>query len=301
MNFIFSVVQTKSVILKSEKGLLGLNTSTSSKTAEVILGLMLVSNGAEGLEADSSNTTRSRRWFLRGLAIIGAFAGAIASSIFSYEVLSNAPQTSQASTSDVSLPSPVTEGRISLEKAVLLRKSTRDYSSEPISISQLSQILWSAQGVTHDGLRTTPSAGALYPLEIFVVSKNEGVKDLRPGIYHYEIGKHILFAVKTGDYSQELQSASLDQEAIGNAAATIVITAVFERTTAKYGQRGKQYVFQESGHVAQNIYLQAAALSLGAVVIGAFDDSRVRQVIGAGSDVTPVYVQPIGVLSPYSA
>lgn len=163
---------------------------------------MLVSDGAKGLEADSSNVTRSRRRFLRRLAITGAIVGAIASGVVGYDVLTNAPRSSQTLTSEVSLPSPVTEGSTSLEKAVFLRKSIRDYSSEPITIFQLSQILWSAQGVTHDGLRTTPSAGALYPLEIYVASRDGGVKDLQPGIYHYEIGSHVLSVVKKGDYSQ---------------------------------------------------------------------------------------------------
>lgn len=259
---------------------------------------MLASNETRGFEASDSKTSVSRRWFLQRIAIIGAIVGAIASGIAGYQAFSNAPTSkSEVSTSDVPLPTPVETGAMSLEEAVSLRKSVRDYSREPVTISQVSMILWSAQGITHDGLRATPSAGALYPLEIYMVSRHGGVAGLESGIYHYQIGAHKLSLVKSGDYSQALQTASLDQEAVGNAAITIVIAAVFDRTTVRYGQRGKQYVYQESGHVAQNIYLQATALGLGSVVIGAFDDDRVRGVIGSGNDETPVYVQPIGVPS----
>ncbi|MDG7000444.1 MAG: SagB/ThcOx family dehydrogenase [Nitrososphaerota archaeon] len=235
----------------------------------------------------------SRRRFLRRLVVIAALIGSVASGIVGYQTFSRIARTS----TKVSIPAPAKEGTMSLEEAISRRKSIRDYTAEPITISQLSQILWAAQGVTHDGLRSAPSAGALYPLEIYAVVKEGGVTGLQSGVYHYKPAGHTLSLTKVGDHLQELQSASLDQEAVGSAATTIVITAVFERTTVRYGQRGVQYVFQESGHAAQNIYLQCAALNLGSVVIGAFDENRVRQVLGAASNERPVYVQPIGVPS----
>lgn len=243
------------------------------------------------LESDTSGRQISRRRLLRRLAVIAALIGGVASGIVGYQTFSRISRTS----SKLSIPAPAQEGAMSLEEAISRRKSIRDYTAEPISISQLSQILWSAQGVTHDGLRSAPSAGALYPLEIYAIVKEGGVTGLQSGIYHYRPSDHTLLLTKAGDHSQELQSAALDQEAIGNAAATIVITAVFERTTARYGQRGVQYVFQESGHAAQNIYLQCTAMNLGSVVIGAFDENGVRTVLGAKSNERPVYVQPIGV------
>ncbi len=200
----------------------------------------------------------------------------------------------------ISLPAPVSVGRMSVEEAITRRRSTREYANRPITLEQLSQILWAAQGVTNtrDGLRSAPSAGALYPLEVYVVVREGGVKNLAAGLYHYEVGEHAISLLKAGDFSIQLQSAALDQEAVGQSAATIIITAIFSRTTAKYGERGNQYVFQESGHAAENIFLQATGLGLGTVVMGAFDENMVRNVIGAKSLERPIYLQSLGILTP---
>ena len=246
---------------------------------------------SRAFETETLSMRSSRRRLLRRVASIGALIGGTASGIVGHQAFSQVVRT----LTEVPIPTPTAHGSMPLEEAMSRRKSVRDYSAESINISQLSQILWAAQGITHDGLRSAPSAGALYPLEIYVVAKDGGVTGLQCGIYHYKPANHRLSLTKAGDYSQELQSASLDQEPIGLAAATIVIIAVFERTTAKYAKRVIQYVFQESGHVAQNIYLQATALNLGSVVMGAFDDDAVRRVIGAGIKERPVYIQPIGV------
>ncbi|MCL5068840.1 MAG: SagB/ThcOx family dehydrogenase [Thaumarchaeota archaeon] len=255
--------------------------------------MIFVADGGSEFETAVPSRKSTRRNFLRTLVFIGTVIGGFASGIIGFQTISRVVKTS-----GISIPAPLLKGSISLEETIARRRSIREYSSKPISVSQLSQILWAAQGISHVGLRSAPSAGALYPLEIYVVVRKNGVTGLQPGIYHYENGNHTLSSMKDGDCSQELQAASQDQEAVGNAAACIVITAVFERTMARYGQRGVQYVFQESGHAAQNIYLQSTALGLGCVVIGAFDDDGVRRVIGVSNDERPVSVQPIGV--PYS-
>jgi SagB-type dehydrogenase family enzyme len=126
------------------------------------------------------------------------------------------------------------------------------------------------------------------------VVKKEGVEGLPEGVYHYEPRGHGLTLIKGGDFTSDLEAATWDQEIVKEAAATIVMTGVFSRTAAKYGRRGSQYVFQESGHAAQNAFLQAAALGIGTVAMGAFSEGAVRRVIGVGSDERPLYVQPIG-------
>ncbi|MCS7145147.1 MAG: SagB/ThcOx family dehydrogenase [Nitrososphaerota archaeon] len=198
----------------------------------------------------------------------------------------------------VSLPEPRLEGPLSVEQAILRRRSRRDYRREPLSLGEVSQLLWAAQGITAPqvwtGLRTAPSAGGLYPLEVYVVVREGGVDGLEAGVYHYHPHKHELSLVAEGDLSRSLMRACVDQEWVGAAAINIVFTGVVERTRVKYGARATQYVFQESGHAAQNIYLQAEALGLGCVVIGAFYEDEVRRVLGVSGEELPVYVIPVG-------
>jgi SagB-type dehydrogenase family enzyme len=149
-----------------------------------------------------------------------------------------------------------------------------------------------------DELRSTPSAGALYPLEIYVFVGEDGVDGVAPGIYHYETTNHSLKRIRDVDCLGELRNAAMDQEAIGMAAVCIVISAVFGRTTRKYGQRGIQYVHQEAGASAQNVYLQATALGLGTVAMGAFTQEDVDDIIGLGRDETPLCILPIGIPVP---
>lgn len=195
------------------------------------------------------------------------------------------------------LPTPNKKGRMSVEEAILRRRSVREYADKPLSLEQLSQLLWAAQGTTHpySGLRSAPSAGALYPLEVYAVVREGGVTGLDAGIYHYSVSEHDLTLVKKGESSSQLQKAAHDQDAVAHAAVNLVTTAILRRTTVKYGDRGVQYAFQESGHVAENVFLQAQSLGLASVMIGAFDDDAVRTVLGVGADERPVYIQPIGV------
>jgi SagB-type dehydrogenase family enzyme len=185
---------------------------------------------------------------------------------------------------------------MSVEEAVSRRRSIRHFGPKSLSLGALSQLLWVAQGITDsDGVfRAVPSAGALYPLELYVVVRKDGVVGLPEGVYHYEPQGHRLTPVKGGDAASDLEAATWGQGVVKEAAATIVMTAVLGRTAKKYGRRATQYVFQESGHAAQNAFLQATSLGLGTVVMGAFSEPAVRRAIGVGLGERPVYVQPFG-------
>jgi len=157
----------------------------------------------------------------------------------------------------IKLPAPRYEGKTSIERAMRERRSVRHYRNEPLTIPEISQLLWSAQGITASGgLRTAPSAGALYPLEVYIVVGN--VTNMKSGIYKYIPESHELVKVTEGDKRSELSNAALHQSPIKEAPAVIVISAVYERTTGKYGERGIRYVHMEAGHAAQNICLQAS-------------------------------------------
>lgn len=193
----------------------------------------------------------------------------------------------------IKLPQPVYDGRTSLEKAFELRRSLRQYKNAPIPLSDLSQLLWAAQGISGSGgRRTAPSAGALYPLEVYIVAGN--ITGLSAGIYSYDPHKHELSRIAEDDARSELSKAALGQSSIKNAPAVLVLSAVYERTTVKYGERSIRYVHMEAGHAAQNVYLQAAALNLGTVVIGAFDDDGIRKVLHMTVREHPLYLMPVG-------
>jgi len=193
----------------------------------------------------------------------------------------------------IKLPEPKYDSNTSIEKALLKRRSVREYKDEPLILTQISQLLWAAQGITDPrGLRTSPSAGALYPLEVYIVVGN--VKDLQDGIYKYKPYKHELERIVKGDKRNELCNAALGQTCIRSAAAVIVFSAVYERITVKYGERGIRYVYIEAGHAAQNVFLQAVSLDLGAVVIGAFYDNEVKKVMKMPDREQPIYIMPVG-------
>ncbi len=196
---------------------------------------------------------------------------------------------------------------LSVEEALAYRRSIRSYRDEPITIEQLSQLLWATYGINEPrrGFKTTPSAGATYPLVIYVVIGSNGVSlgngsFLKPGSYRYDPYSHSLHLVKEGDLRDDLARAALDQEWVRDAPIDIVICAIFERTTRVYGERGYRYVYMEVGHAGQNIYLEATALGLGTVAVGAFYDDAVRLVIGAKPNEHPLYIMPVGVpMKPY--
>lgn len=182
----------------------------------------------------------------------------------------------------IELPAPSSKGKVSLEESIALRRSVRDFSGEPLTMRELSQLLWAGQGITEKsrGLRAAPSAGALYPLELIVIVKS--VEGLKQGAYRYVPQKHALRPIKSGELSYALANAGLGQTCLYEAPLVIAINGIYGRTTIKYGERGKRYVHIEVGCALENILLQAVALNLGAVVIGAFNDDEVKRVIGAG-------------------
>ena len=193
----------------------------------------------------------------------------------------------------IHLPEAAHQGTASLEQTLLQRRSIRRFGDEPLTLGQVSQLLWAAQGVTHTrGFRTAPSAGATYPLETYVVAGN--VDNLAEGVYRYNPAEHKLVKILSGDLREKLAQAALRQSCVGDGAINIVFTAVYERTTQRYGERGTRYVHMEAGHAAQNVYLQAAALNLGTVVIGAFHDEQVREILSLPQQEQPLYIMPVG-------
>jgi len=193
----------------------------------------------------------------------------------------------------ISLPPPHTTGGISVEQALLRRRSIREYRRDPLVLAEVSQLLWAAQGITDPaGYRTAPSAGAFHPLELHLVAGQ--VSDLPAGIYRYRPAGHQLSLTAAGDHRAELSHAALDQSCVRVAPAVLVFGAIDDRAAAKYGRRTAMYVHLEAGHAAQNILLQAFSLRLGAVPIAAFDDLRIKQVVGMLEKERPVYLIPVG-------
>jgi SagB-type dehydrogenase family enzyme len=193
----------------------------------------------------------------------------------------------------IKLPEPTYDSDVSLEESLVKRRSVRDYTGEPLKLEDVSQLLWAAQGVTADwGGRTAPSAGALYPLEVYVVVGN--VKGLAAGVYRYDPKRHEVIMIAKGEIRSQLASATLEQNSVRDGAIDLVFTAVYKRTTRKYGARGIQYVHMEIGHAAQNVCLQATAMGLGAVTIGAFYDDKVSRLLNLPKDEKPLYIISVG-------
>lgn len=205
----------------------------------------------------------------------------------------NPTTTATRSGERISLPAPAQDSRTSVEAALASRRSCREFQSTPLSLAEIGQLLWAAQGVSDErGRRTAPSAGALYPLEAYLVAA--GVEGLERGVYHYSPAEHALARILAGDVRAALSRAALDQEALRDAPATVVLAAVYERTAGKYGERGPRYVHMEVGAAAENLALQAEALSLGMVFIGAFHDEQVRDVLQLPDDQHPLALLPAG-------
>lgn len=194
----------------------------------------------------------------------------------------------------VELPVPEHDGDVSVEAAIHRRRSIRDFRNTPLSLQEISQILWAAQGITEPGagLRSAPSAGAMYPLEVYLVAGS--VIDLTPGLYRYQPDGHALITYHEGDLRADISRGALGQPFIKQAPASIVLTAIFERTTSRYGKRGHRYVHMDVGHAGENIYLQCAALNLGTVAVGAFRDEQLLQILGLSGEARPLYIMPIG-------
>ena len=193
----------------------------------------------------------------------------------------------------IPLPAPQTTGPLSVEEALVQRRSVRELRPEPVSLAEVGQLLRAAQGITRPGgHRTAPSAGATYPLEILLLAGS--VRDLSPGLYRYRPRDHALAPILEEDLRGKLAAAALDQSFVKDGAAVLVITAVYERTTIKYGQRGLRYVHMEVGYASENIHLQAAALGLGTVAVGAFHDDKVQEILNLPANEHPLLIMPVG-------
>ena len=194
------------------------------------------------------------------------------------------------------LPPPEIEGVISLERTIKTRRTIRSFSSKHLSLKQLSQILWSAQGITEDNgfKRAAPSAGALYPMDAYAVIGTEGVEGFKAGCYHYQPNNHSVSLILEGDLRNELARTSLLQMWMADPPVSIVITAEYDRITLKYGKRGVRYAMIEAGHIGQNIFLQAEALDLGAGIIGAFNDEEVIRIMQIPPTHEPLLIMPVG-------
>ena len=194
----------------------------------------------------------------------------------------------------IPLPPPRLDGAIPVETALAQRRSVRTFADRALRREHLGQLLWAAQGITGTRwpMRTAPSAGGLYPLEVYaIVGQVEG---LEAGIYRYRPSAHELTILQTGDQRRAMVDAALGQGWMARAPVTVVIAGVIARTAAKYGSRAERYVCMEAGHAAQNIYLQAQADGLGTTAVGAFRDAAVRALIGMPAGEVPLYLMPVG-------
>jgi SagB-type dehydrogenase family enzyme len=194
---------------------------------------------------------------------------------------------------EVALPKPHLEGAVAVERAIALRRSVRAFASEALSLSAVSQILWAAQGITGpEGVRAAPSAGALYPLEVYLVAGN--VSGVQAGVYRYDPRRHRLVLESAGDARAAVAKAAVGQDWVAEAPAILVLAAVYERTARKYGERAERYVHMEVGHAAQNVYLQAGALGLGTTMVGAFRDEDLARALGLAGPSKPLGLLPVG-------
>ena len=190
---------------------------------------------------------------------------------------------------EIPLPAPSARGGMSVEEAIAQRRSVRSFTSQELSLTEISQLLWSLQGITDTvrGFRAAPSAGALYPLEVYLLD--------RGGVYHYIPSEHKLVKKIDRDLRKELAVAALSQPWVEHAPAVFVIAAVYSRVSRKYGEeRGARYVHIEVGHAAENLHLQAVALGLGSVPVGAFYDREVKKLLSLPPDEEPLYIIPVG-------
>ena len=197
-------------------------------------------------------------------------------------------ELARASVGDrVALPQPNTRGAMSVEETISRRRSIREFAPEPLTLDRISQLLWAAAGLTPEsGSRAAPSAGACYPLDASLVCEQ--------GMFSYVVDGHALIKRFAEDLRSRLAAAAYGQHFVGAAPISIVFAAVFERTTGRYGDRGIRYVYMDVGHAAENVHLQAEALGLGSVPVGAFDDEAVADVLGLSRDQRPIYIVSAG-------
>ena len=208
----------------------------------------------------------------------------------------NSSQNSDKKGAVMKLPNPKTEGTVSVEQAISQRRTVRSFSSDPLDVNQISQLLWSLQGITAKGgfKRAAPSAGALYPMDGYVVVGRDSVKQLDAGVYHYGPQGHLLSLLTGEDLRVALARASLSQIWMARAPINVVITAEYQRATVKYRKRGVRYAMIEAGHIGQNLFLQAEALGLKAGIVGAFRDNEIVRLLKLPTSHEPLLIMPVG-------
>lgn len=205
-----------------------------------------------------------------------------------------------AADGDIKLPKPSLNGKLSVEAAIVGKRSVRDFSPGALTLASVGQLLWAANGnlppdaVSGATSKTVASAGGLYPLEVFLVTGPDTVTGVAAGVYRYSPQEHALQSIAQGDVRPQLANAALSQMWMARAPALIVIGAVMTRTTAKYGSRGLNYVLMEVGSATQNLYLQAESLKLHIASVGAFQDPLVAAVLKLPPTVTPFMIMPLG-------
>lgn len=200
-----------------------------------------------------------------------------------------------AGAGEIRLPPPVHKGQGSVEEALKARRTVRHFARRSLTLAQVGQLLWATDGVSDPrGFRTAPSAGATFPLELYLVAGERGVEGLPAGVYRYLPGSHALALVTPGDLRVAVARASLNQGWMAEAPVMVVIAADYRRCTARYGQRGIRYTHMEVGHAGQNLFLQAEALGLGAGIVGAFEDQALAGLLKLPKEHEPLIIMPVG-------
>jgi SagB-type dehydrogenase family enzyme len=194
------------------------------------------------------------------------------------------------------LPNAQTNGTVSLERTIKIRRTIRSFTSQQLTLEQFSQLLWAAYGITEDKgqKRAAASGGACYPMDIYALVGEEGIKGMEAGIYHYEPMGHSVSLILEGDLREKVARVSLGQIWMATPPLSLVVCAEYARITSRYGERGVRYAMIEAGHIGQNIFLQAEAMGLGAGIVGAFRDEAVIQVLGIPPSHEPLLIMPVG-------
>ena len=228
-----------------------------------------------------------------GLTILAAVAVAVL--FFLIRALIRRPPAPVTKEELMKLPPPDTKGMMPLETALANRRSVRSYTPEPLTPEQLGQLLWAAQGITSPrGFRTAPSAGALYPMDIYIALGDESVPGFEAGVYRYIPDEHAVISVWAEDVRHEIARAALSQMWMAKPPLILVITAEYSRLAPKYGQRGVRYAVIEAGHIGQNVFLQAQSLGLAAGIVGAFRDEGIVKALNTPPSHEPLLIMPVG-------
>jgi SagB-type dehydrogenase family enzyme len=216
---------------------------------------------------------------------------------FSWPLKSTGAKSYKQQMRDVmKLPVANIRGTIAVEQAIAQRRTVRSFIQKKLSLEHLAQLLWAAQGITEKGkfFRSTPSAGALYPMDVYVVVGQGSVTEIEAGVYHYEPREHWLSRVAKQDLREDVAKAALSQMWMATAPVNLVITAEYKRVSIKYGKRGERYAMIEAGHIGQNIFLQAEVLGLNAGIVGAFHDANINKLLNLPRAHEPLLIMPVG-------